>query len=75
MEYGWIQKSKVILFQKSKSPTLTSGLKFKEEIIELVPSFKYLGVIFDKKMKFTNHIDNVAAKAQKGVDMLIQKLC
>ena len=54
-----IKKTHWILFSLKKKIKPVSNLYINNEVIERVDSTKFLGVILDSKMSWTNHINNV----------------
>ena len=61
-----VEKTKAVLFTrkyKFTEPTITLDGKN----IEFVSSFKYLGVIFDKKLKWNEHVKVQAKKAKAAL--------
>jgi hypothetical protein len=68
-----ISKTKAMLFSKEKEPpTLPSPLIMADEDIELVTTFKYLGITVDTRLDWMCHIDNEIKQAKKYL-MMIQK--
>ena len=68
-------KSKCMIFrnnQKRKfhTPSLTLG----NTVLQLTPSFKYLGLILDQHLTFREHVEYVLAKASRNLG-LITYLC
>lgn len=45
-------------------------IKIKEDKLELVDQIKYLGVIIDRKLNFTENVNHVCKKVGKKVNML-----
>ena len=54
-----IKKTKEICFEgkRARDPALLRPIQIKSELVETVDSFKYLGTVLDKDLKFTNHVD------------------
>ena len=43
-----------------------TALEFNKKIVEEVPFYKYLGVLFDEKLPFQHHIEYALSKARKA---------
>jgi hypothetical protein len=68
-----IPKTKAMLFSKEKDPpTLPSSLTMADEDIELVTTFKYLGITLDTRLNWMCHIDNKPKQAKRYVMMIQQ---
>lgn len=71
-----ITKTQAIIFpfnnQRRRTPTVP--LKNGQEIIELSKSIKYLGITFDSKLTFGQHITNAIDKANKCFKALFPML-
>lgn len=65
------KKSKAMIICKART-VIPNDLEFKikNDSLEIVDSFKYLGVIIDKNLKFTEHFDYVMKKLKKKVSVL-----
>ncbi len=57
---------------KTAAMLITNKLKFRDPVLtmdgtqlQLVNNFRYLGVILDRKLNFTAHIENVCGKAER----------
>ena len=62
-------KSVALLFtKKRKIPPLR--LYLDASLIQFVDQFKYLGVIFDRKLSYKDHIEYVAAKCARRINLL-----
>ena len=57
-------KCKILCISTKKIPTLTKYIFCKSEL-EYVDSVSYLGIMFDKNLKFSEHVSNIADKASK----------
>lgn len=67
LEHG---KTNLVAFDYGKSNTGNARIKIGDAIIESCESARFLGVIFDKKLKFEAQISNVIGKASKAIDIL-----
>jgi hypothetical protein len=66
-----VSKTKAMVFSRSKDPiNLPSPLIMAGEDIELVDTFKYLGIILDNRLDWMPHIDYKIKKAKKYLMML-----
>jgi ribonuclease HI len=60
-----IQKTKAMIFSRDKDPpSLSTPLIMAEEEIEIVGTFKYLGVLMDSRLDWGPHIDQKVIKAK-----------
>ena len=66
-------KCSVLPFTRSHSPPL-SNYTLHDQILERVTSTKYLGVILETKLDFTQHIESICAKANKTLGFLRRNL-
>lgn len=65
-----IKKTKFMIFEtKGCKQTDEAQIFFKDQQIERVFSYKYLGLIFDSKLSFKEHIQYALMKARKGAFM------
>ena len=68
-----IGKCKVMSITKLRNPTvLVHNYFINGHKLECVDSFKDLGVIFDSKMKFDEHIDHVINKANRMLGFVMR---
>ena len=67
-----VEKTKVLVFHKGRKPSHTFYLGDKE--IEQVNSFVYLGFTFTTQLSFTQHLENLNAKASSKCGILLSKL-
>lgn len=47
-----------------------SAVKIEKEIIELVSTFKYLGIVIDRNLSFSDHIDYLVKKIGKKIGFI-----
>jgi len=50
--------------------TIHPRLKYKVEALSQSNEFKYLGVTFDNKLNWKNHVDKVASRVSKRINVL-----
>ena len=55
---------------KTKSPWLTAKLLIEEDSLERVQQFKYLGVVINENLDWTEHIDHIYTKIAKRLWLL-----
>ena len=68
-----VKKSNVLLFRpknESKKKQATIDLKIDGAAIEEKQSAKYLGLYFDNKMTFKEHVNHIITKLKKGNGIL-----
>ena len=58
------KKTVPVLFTKSKK-TLNLKLKLNEKLIPFQSSYRFLGMIFDQKLTWHLHIDNIFERCKK----------
>lgn len=65
-------KTQAIIFPFNKSPKRipNRNLKFGDEEIPILNDVKYLGVVLDKKLNFSKHIDETSKKCSKVLKAL-----
>nr|CAI5836196.1 unnamed protein product [Callosobruchus analis] len=63
-------KTKGMIFSKGNIRYTPNPIQINNIPIEWVSNYKYLGIIFDSHMRWTNHIDNCVAKAAKGINIM-----
>ena len=71
-----IKKTKVVIFERSKIPIYDCVFNLGNEIIEIVSSYCYLGIVFDRNGAFktaTNELRKKALRAQFGLRRCILK--
>ena len=64
-----VSKTKAMLFSKGRRPH-QAPLKYRDDRIEYVDNYKYLGMIFDSQMKWSLHISNICNKASKAINIM-----
>ena len=60
----------MIIAPKLRSPSCTIPILINDIPIPIVDSFRYLGVILDNKLTFSDHISNVAKKVSRSVGII-----
>ena len=67
-----VQKTKEICFEESRArdASLVRPVMINHETVEQVESFKYLGIVLDKKISFSLHVDSVCKKANQRLYLL-----
>lgn len=68
-----LEKSKVIHFHKVSKPQTTFPFMYNGEPMEVVKSYKYLGLILTETLDFNITAKNVAASASRSLGLLIAK--
>ncbi len=63
-------KTKCVHFCKRRGLHLDPELRLGTNIIPVVPEYKFLGVIFDRKLAFISHIQYLKAKCQKALNLM-----
>ena len=66
-------KTKVIIFSKDNNSNYEFKFKYKDEILEIVSEFKYLGVLFSKNNSFFKTKKHIANQGKKAVYSLLKK--
>ena len=66
-------KTKVIIFSKDNNSNNEFKFKYKDEILEIVSEFKYLGVLFSKNNSFFKTKKHIANQGKKAVYSLLKK--
>ncbi|CAN0013229.1 unnamed protein product, partial [Heterosigma akashiwo] len=71
-----LKKSKVVIFKgpPTKNTVPATALKFYESVVEEVPFYKYLGVLYDEKLTFQQHVEYALLKARKASFALFKYL-
>ena len=59
------EKTQAMLFSRLQKPNTNLNLVFDGHPVEVVQSYKYLGIIFDTRLSWKHHIKYVCAKAKK----------
>lgn len=70
-----VTKTMEICFEehRARDPALLRPLKISSVNVEQVDSFKYLGTVLDKHLKFSDHVDFICKKANQRM-YLVRKL-
>ena len=63
-------KTKCLLFQRGKSSLTTPNLYLMKEPLKYEDNIKFLGITFDKKLTFEQHINNIHDKCIKRLNLL-----
>ena len=67
-----IKKSKVMTFNTRTKKTGNINLQINRQNLDIVDSYKYLGLIIDDKLSFQKHFYNVAGRASHKLRKLKQ---
>ena len=72
-----VQKTKEICFEGSRAQdrSLLRPAKIKQQNVEQVDNFKYLGTILDSNLTFSAHVDSVCKKANQRLFLLRKLKC
>jgi len=67
-----VQKTKELCLEegRARDASLVRPVTIKNEAVEQVDNFKYLGTILDKNLSFSAHVDSVCKKANQRVYLL-----
>ena len=68
-----VDKTKVVVFRKSKRLSLKEHWKYNGSSIEVVDQFCYLGLIFNYNGKFTVAMNKIASQGRKAYYLLNRK--
>lgn len=63
-----VKKTKIMVFRRGDKRKKDEGWKFKDEIIEVVNEFKYLGFLLSTNNTLKKHLNMVAGKARKAAN-------
>ena len=67
-------KTKLVVFGRHQvPPALTQPILLGQDSIEVVPSFKYMGIWFDQKLNYNLHTETASKKAKRAVGSLNRK--
>lgn len=71
------EKTQAIFFTKRRKEEFLPNRKLKVDNVEIewVSRIKYLGIIFDKKLIFADHVTSVIQKAQKYIKIFYPFIC
>ena len=61
-----LKKSKLMFFNSRPKPVL-EAIMFGNEVIDWVDEFKYLGLVLNSKMSFSNHIERVCTRISQYI--------
>jgi ribonuclease HI len=64
------EKTKGMIFSRKYSESTTCNIKLNRNNIEFVTSHNFLGLIFDRKLNWKDHIEYTCAKAVKKMNLL-----
>ena len=67
-----IAKTKVLIFSKAKIPNYE--FKYKDEILEVVSEFRYLGILFSKNNSFFKTKKQIADQSTKQFTVYLKRL-
>ena len=59
-----------ILFSVKRNSPLHPPIYYNGIEVKRVPTHKHLGLIFDPKLSFTSHVDEISATARKGIGLI-----
>ena len=65
-----ISKTHFMVFHRAKHKTYEVNIEINEMVIEQVKQTKFLGVIFDDTLDWSNHISYINSKIAKGVGII-----
>ena len=57
-----VKKTKLMLFSDTPLCYDKFEIKYKNSVLDIVDSFKFLGILFDSKVDFNRHAENIIAK-------------
>ena len=72
--FNYTEKSKASHFRKGRRKRTEFNFKIGQNIIELVETYKYLGVIFHEKSEFSQTADALATGGGRALGGIISKL-
>lgn len=64
------EKTKAIIFTKKRKTTELDDFIYKNNKISLVNEIVYLGMMFDKKLTWSNHLKNLKQKCQRAMNIV-----
>lgn len=62
-------KSKAIIFSRKRN-VHSPPIVFEQEVIPYVECVKYLGVYFDRKLKWNQQVNNIISKSRQGINVM-----
>ena len=65
-----VKKTKCMIFSLRKEPISSKCVTLNGEIIDKVRTFKFLGVIIDDKLRWTDHVLYIKNKLSKGIGII-----
>lgn len=63
-------KTKMMKFSRKKISTPTPNVKIYDNDIEVVESFKFLGVTFESNLKYNIYVDEIAKRLEKDLNVI-----
>lgn len=69
------EKTKALIFTRKRKSFQKPDLFLCGSKIKYVNAYKFLGVTFDSKLKWTNHIKEIKAKATRNLNMINKNAC
>ena len=69
-----LEKTKVVVFKKGRKLNRAEKWTYRNQKIEVLPEYKYLGVIFSGSGSWSKHIDQAKIKADKACTALLKFL-
>ena len=70
------KKTKVMIFSPNRQyPANQINIKIQKETVEIVPKFKYLGIIFDSRLSFQPHRADLIRRVQHKLYFLAKIRC
>ena len=67
-----VKKTHYIIFHSSKVTCTHPDIIINHQIIDRVPTTRFLGVMIDETLNFKDHVSHIKTKAAKGVGILCQ---
>ena len=65
-----ISKAKFIVFRSAREQTPIPIIQINNNVIECVKNFYFLGLIFNKQLKWNDHIDHIGLKKSRIIGVL-----
>ena len=66
------KKTKVMLFSKKKKDLRSIEIKINSHKIDMVDSFKYLGIVMDSDLNWRHHIDTLSTKLSQAAGAILK---